>query len=68
MKTILHKLEITWWNTHIQLIDKSKDAQESMPILRDLWAQKNQLIKPLFWAAALGFPLGVFLGALKHFQ
>ena len=65
MKTILYKLEITWWDTHIRLVDESKLVRAVFPHLREIWFQRKNLLKALSWAV-LGFPLGVFLVTLKY--
>ncbi len=65
MKTVLHNLEITWWDTHIRLLDESKFVQTIIPHLRELWLHRKKLASSLSWAT-LGFPLGVLLGALKY--
>ena len=65
MKTILYKLEMTWWDAHIHLVDESKLVRAAFPRLRGLWLHRKETIKALSWAA-LGFPMGVFLGALKY--
>ncbi|MBS1250932.1 MAG: hypothetical protein MAG431_02531 [Chloroflexi bacterium] len=65
MKTVLHNLEITWWNAHMRLVDESIIVRTSLSSLRELWLHRKTFVRALRWSL-LGFPLGIFLGALKY--
>jgi hypothetical protein len=61
---VLERLEYTWWNFQIRMLDESELLQEFLPRLRTVWEIKDEAGAYLAWSL-LGFPLGIVLGLLS---
>jgi hypothetical protein len=63
MKMILERIEYSWWNFHIKMMDESEYLRDVLPRVRELWEDKEETIPYLAWSL-MGFPLGIVLGLL----
>lgn len=64
MKLVLERIEISWWQFHIRLLDESELVRSILPHFRELWCQRKEISQAVTWAA-IGLPLGLILGILK---
>lgn len=64
MKVVLERIEITWWQFHIRLLDESELLRALLPHFRVLYNQRQEISRAITWAA-IGLPVGLILGALK---
>jgi hypothetical protein len=63
MKVVLERLEYSWWNFHIRLVDESDWIRKAMPKVKAAWERREEAI-PYLVLSILGFPVGVLLGYL----
>lgn len=66
MKVVLERLEFTWWNFHIHLLDESRLIRQLLPTMHQMWEDRDEVAFTLMWSA-LGFPLGMVIGYLMNF-
>ena len=64
MKAVIERIEYTWWNFHIKMMDESPIVRETLPILKEIWESRDDVM-PYLVLSVLGFPLGVLLGWLS---
>jgi hypothetical protein len=64
MKAVIERIEYSWWNFHIKVMDESQLIRHSLPKLKELWENREEVI-PYLVLSVLGFPLGVLLGWLS---
>lgn len=64
MRVMLERLEYTWWNFHIRMLDESEFLQDLLPRFRAIWELRDEAAPYLVWSL-LGFPLGIVLGILS---
>lgn len=64
MKAVIERLEYSWWNFHIKVLDESPWIREALPKFRQLWDSREEAV-PYLVLSVLGFPLGVLLGLLS---
>lgn len=65
MKVMLERLELSWWNFHLRLMDESRFVRELLPALRQLWEDRQEAAGTLVWSL-VGFPLGLAAAYLAH--
>lgn len=63
MKVVLERLEYSWWNLHIRLVDESDWIRKALPKFKAAWDRREEAM-PYFVLSILGFPVGVLLGYL----
>ncbi len=63
MKVVLERLEYSWWNFHIRMLDESNWIREIMPKIKSAWECREEAM-PYLVLSILGFPIGVLLGYL----
>jgi len=63
MKVMLERLELSWWNFHLRLMDESRFVQRLLPAVREIWEDPREAAWTLAWAL-LGFPLGLAVAYL----
>lgn len=63
MKVMLERLELSWWNFHIRLMDESRFVRDLLPALRQIWEDREEAAFTLAWGL-LGFPLGLAVAYL----
>lgn len=64
MKVVLQRIEYTWWNFHIKVLDEYSFFRENLPKLKMVWERREEAT-PYLVLSILGFPLGVALGWLS---
>ena len=64
MKAVLQRIEYTWWNIHIKVLDEYPWFRENLPKLKKIWEMRDEAT-PYLVLSILGFPLGVALGWLS---
>ena len=64
MRVVLERLEHTWWNFHIRMLDESEFIRDTLPRVREVWELREEALPYLTWSL-LGFPLGLVLGILS---
>jgi hypothetical protein len=64
MKAVLERIEYSWWDFHIRVMDESEFVRDLLPRIRGIWEQKDEAIPYLAWSL-LGFPFGIILGILS---
>lgn len=64
MKAVLQRIEYTWWNFHIKVLDESQWIREVLPKVKGIWERREEAM-PYLVMSILGFPLGVALGWLS---
>jgi hypothetical protein len=63
MKAVIERLEYTWWNFHIKVMDETPWIRETLPKAKEIWEARQDAMPYLAWSL-LGFPLGIVLGLL----
>jgi hypothetical protein len=63
MKVVLERLEVSWWNFHIRVIDEAGWIREILPRAKAIW-EKREEATPYLVLSVLGFPIGVLVGYL----
>ena len=63
MKAVFDRLEYTWWNYQIKVMDESEFIQDLLPHFREIWDLRYEAAPYLAWSL-LGFPLGIAIGLL----
>lgn len=66
MKVVFERLEFTWWNFHIHLLDESRLVRQLLLSVYQIWEDREEVAFILMWSA-LGFPLGMVIGYLVSF-
>ena len=64
MRVVLERLEHTWWNFHIRMLDESEFIRDTLPRVREVWELREEALPYLTWSL-LGFPGGLVLGILS---
>jgi len=68
MKAVLERLEYTWWNFHIRLLDEADWIRKALPRIKAAWERREEAA-PYLVLSILGFPIGVLVGMLAiHFK
>lgn len=63
MKAVLERIEYSWWNFHIQMLDEWDWLRQALPKIKAIW-EARQEAEPYLVLSLLGFPAGVLLGYL----
>jgi len=63
MKAVLERIEYSWWNFHIKVLDESQWIREVLPKVKGIWEMRDEAT-PYLVLSNLGFPLGVLLGLI----
>ena len=63
MKAVLERLEYSWWDFHIRLVDESAWIRRTLPKIQAAWARREEAA-PYLVLSILGFPIGVLVGYL----
>ena len=63
MKAVMERIEYTWWNFQIRVMDESEFIQNLLPRFREVWDLRIEAAPYLAWSL-LGFPLGIIIGLL----
>lgn len=63
MKVVLERLECSWWNFHIRMLDESNWIRRALPKIKSAWECREEAM-PYLVLSILGFPIGVLLGYL----
>jgi hypothetical protein len=63
MKAVLERIEHSWWNFHIRMMDESEFVRDLIPRIKELWEYREEAVPYLAWSI-MGFPLGIVLGLL----
>jgi hypothetical protein len=63
MKVVLERLEYSWWNFHIRLVDESNWVRLILPKVKWMWERREEAV-PYLVLSILGFPIGVLVGWL----
>lgn len=63
MKAVLERLEYSWWDFHIRLVDESDWIRRTLPKVQAAWARREEAA-PYLVLSILGFPIGVLVGLL----
>ncbi len=64
MKAVLQRIEYSWWNFHIKVLDENPWIRENLPKLKAIWELRDEAT-PYLVLSILGFPIGVALGWLS---
>ena len=65
MKVVMERLEYTWWNFQIKVMDESEFIQDLLPRFREIWDLRIEAAPYLAWSL-IGFPVGIILGLLTN--
>jgi hypothetical protein len=63
MKAVLERIEYSWWNFHIKMMDESDFVRDLVSHFKEMWVYREEAIPYLAWSM-MGFPLGIVLGLL----
>lgn len=63
MKVVLERIEHSWWNFHIKMMDESEFVRDLVPQFKELWEYRGEAVPYLAWSM-MGFPVGILLGML----
>jgi hypothetical protein len=63
MKAVLERIEYSWWNFHIRMMDESEFVRVLVLRIKELWEYREEAVPYLAWSM-MGFPLGIVLGLL----
>ena len=63
MKGVLERIEYSWWNFHIKMMDESEFVRDLIPQFKELWEYRVEAVPYLAWSI-MGFPVGILLGLL----
>jgi hypothetical protein len=64
MRTVMERIEISWWNFHLRVLDETSWLREALPEMKRIWEMREEALPYLAWSL-LGFPLGMVLGLLS---
>ncbi len=64
MKAVLERIEYSWWDFHIRVMDESEFVRDLLPRFREMWELKDEAGPYLVWSL-MGFPFGIILGILS---
>lgn len=64
MKAVLERMEHTWWDFHIRLVDESDWIRVTLPKVKSAWERREEAM-PYLVLSILGFPIGVLVGWLS---
>jgi hypothetical protein len=64
MRTVMERIEISWWNFHLKVLDETSWLREALPEMKRIWEMREEALPYLAWSL-LGFPLGMVLGLLS---
>ena len=64
MRAVIERIEYSWWNFHIKVMDESQFFREILPKLKGVWERREEAM-PYLVLSVLGFPLGVVLGLMS---
>lgn len=64
MEALLKRIEITYWNLHIRILDESEWIRKMIRAGKRVWEDRKLIVGGLMFSF-LGFPLGYLIGLLK---
>jgi hypothetical protein len=64
MESLLKRIEITYWNLHVRILDESEWIRRMIRTGKHVWEDRKLIVGGLMFSL-LGFPLGYLIGLLK---
>ena len=63
MRMVLERIEYSWWNMHIRVLDEWDWLRLALPKIKSFWDRREEAA-PYLVLSILGFPIGVLVGWL----